>query len=249
MAESPILAIPQIEENQDNKHITANTAIALLEAAEEDQYVNAAVGAGADTLSEAEASQYILYKLSGLTGNQNLVFPDTINGQNVKRKFIVWNADATDTLTVKGTAAGTTVAVPPGGVVWIAQTTADMKALTPLYTGTTPYDIGVFLPGQPDDGATVWAFKATRAFTMADDFAGSVYDNASNPASTAVFNVNLNGSGIGTISVNTSGVATFSTTGGAVSIAVGDVLELIAPSPQDGTLSDIAITFLGSRSS
>lgn len=249
MSETPILAINQIEENQNDKYLTANTAIELLEASQEDHYINAAVGGSAVTLTEDEATQYIYYELGGLTGAQNLVFPDTINGNATKRKFFVRNIDSADTLTVKGTAAGTTVALPPGGAAWILQKGSNMVAVTPLYTGSTPYDIGIFLPGQPDDGATVWAFKATRAFTMADDFAGSVYDNASNPAATAVFNVNLNGSGIGTISVNTSGVATFATTGGAVSVAVGDVIELVAPSPQDSTLSDIAITFLGSRSS
>ncbi len=46
---------------------------------------------------------------------------------------------------------------------------------------------------------------------------------------------------------NTTAKATFALAGGAV-FAAGDVLEMLAPSPQDATLSDVSITLMASRS-
>lgn len=251
MAESLILQIPQVAENQNNKYVTINTQVNLLEASTNDILTNAAVGAGPWTLTDAQCTQFMVYKASGASAPFNVVFDGVIGvgGVNAKRVFVFHNADPTHAATVKSSAAGTTVVVPPGGRAHIYQNFHDMIVLA-RGADTVPYDIGVFLAGLPANGATVWMFKAVRAFTLAGNFAGSQYNNGSNPTATAVFNVNRNGVGIGTISVSTAGVATFATTGGAaMSIAVGDVLALIAPSPQDATLSNVAITFSGSRSS
>jgi hypothetical protein len=91
-------------------------------------------------------------------------------------------------------------------------------------------------------------WKAPRAFKLLGNASGSQYKNATNPTATAVFSILKNGSSVGSISVTTGGVATFSTTGGnPVSFAIGDVLSVTAPTPQDATLADVGAAFYGVR--
>jgi hypothetical protein len=65
---------------------------------------------------------------------------------------------------------------------------------------------------------------------------------------TPVFSVNQNGSQIGTITVSGT-TATFATVSGtAKTIAVGDYVDIVAPSSADATIADIAFTLLGTKS-
>lgn len=115
-------------------------------------------------------------------------------------------------------------------------------------TGTQPYDVVCSLPGKPGASALVLLLTFTRAVTFAGNFAGSAGTVGTNPAATAVYTVNKNGSSIGTISISTGGVFTFSTTAGATeSFASGDRMTITAPSSQDTTLADVAITLAGTR--
>lgn len=239
---SPILAIPEIAETQNNKYLTHNDAVAWLEAMANDIFTNTSVGASPVTLSELQATQYFIYRLGGLTGNQNLVFPSEINGNNAKRVFCVRNEDAVDNVTVKAsTGTGATVVLAPGSTMFIAQNFEDMWALSVINS----YDVAFYVAGEPGDGAIIGAFVATRPFTLFDDFAGSRGHCAVNPTATAVFDVQKNGSSIGSVSISTGGAFTFATTGGGASFAAGDRLTIVAPSPQDTTLADVAISFFG----
>jgi len=246
MSESPILAITEIAENQSNKYLTHNDAIAALEASCNDIYSNSSVGTGPVILTETEATRYFTYQVSGGSANFDLRFPSVINTNNAKRTFAVRNADTTYSVTIEATTGtGSVVTLAPGEAAVILQNYEDMTALSRALI--LPYDPALFLPGLQSDGATVFQLVAPRAFTLADDFAGSVGFCGVKPTSTAVVYVQMNGTGIGTISINTSGVFTFSTTGGGVSLAIGDVISLIAPSPADANLSDISITLKGTR--
>lgn len=251
MTTTGILAITQMEQNQNNRYLTHNNAVDALEQAENRPHANALVGAGPWTISEANFTRNKVFKASGASGNYDIVVPSLIGGVTAtKRTFFVWNADAADTATVKASTPAATVTVPPNAIVEISQDGNDLTALTRFSTvadEALPYDLGFFVAGLPGNGATTMIFIATRAFTLADDFAGSKYKNGSNPTATAVFDVQRNESSIGSISVNTSGVATFSTTGGGVSMAIGDRLKVVAPSPQDATLSDVSVVFRGAR--
>jgi len=77
---------------------------------------------------------------------------------------------------------------------------------------------------------------------FADDLAGSRASVGTNPASTFLIDVRKNGSSVGSISISTGGVATFTTTGGSLSFAAGDLLSLIAPGTTDGTIARLRIT-------
>lgn len=239
---SPILAIPEIAPNQNNKYITHNDAIAWLEGATND-ILPITVGASPALLSEEQATKYFIYRASGLTGAQDLVFPSQINSNNAKRVFVVRNEDAVDTLTVKAsTGSGSTVELSPGQIAMIFQSYEDMVAITVVNS----YDVAFYVAGEPGDEAIVGTFVATRAFSLFDDFVGSQGHCEINPDATAVFSVEKNGSAIGTVSIADTGVFTFATSGsGLESFAPGDRLTVIAPTPQDATLADVAISFFG----
>lgn len=246
MPSSNILAIPQVEENQNNRYITTNNAVSYLEQALQNPAANTSVGAGPWTITEAVFIRNFSFRASGASGAFDVVVPGEINAVNGKRMFAVINADTTYTATVKTDGSGTTVVLAPGQIALIQQDHDDLRQLTSIVTSYA-YDLGFFVPGLPTDAGTVMIWKAVRAFTLADDFAGSQCKVGANPTSTAVFDVQKNESSIGSISINTSGVATFSTTGAGVSMAVGDRLKVVAPTPQDATLSDVGVAFLGTR--
>lgn len=240
---SPILAIPEIAENQNNKYITHNNAIAWLEGAMNDILVKAAILAGPVNLTGVEATKYFVYRLSGANANFNLVFPSQINGNNAKRVFAVRNEDALYTATVKAsTGVGPTVVLAPGETAIIFQSHENMYSLGVVNS----YDNAFFVAGTLSAGAIFGSFITTRAFKLFDDFAGSRGHCASNPTATAVFSVQKNGVSIGTITIATGGTFTFATTGsGLESFAAGDRLTIIAPSPADVTLATVSISLLG----
>lgn len=240
---SPILAIPEIAENQNNKYVTHNNAIAWLEAMANDIYINSTVGAGPINLSASQATKYFVYKVSGASANFNLVFPSQINSNNAKRTFAVRNNNALYKCTVKAsTGAGAAIVLNPGEGAIILQSYEDMTLLVPINT----YDIACNVFGQPGDGDLVMRFVATRPFKLMDNFAGSVGYVGTNPDASAVFDVRKNGSSIGTVTVGTGGTFTFSTTGSTIeTFAVGDRFEVFAPSPADATMADVSLTFLG----
>jgi len=84
----------------------------------------------------------------------------------------------------------------------------------------------------------------TEAVTLPANFAGSEFNVGTNPAATFDFDVQLNGVSVGTISVSSGGVVTASTTGGALVVASGDVLSIIADSGVD-TLARFSGTLKG----
>lgn len=247
MSNSNLLAIPEVGDSQNNKATTINNAIAFLEQAANATFSNLSVGGSGVTINEATFTRYNVFVFGGLTGAQTVTFPATVDSNTTQRVFSVVNADTADALTIQGTGgAGDKVILSAGQSAIIRMVADDCYRIA---TGDVviPYDVGLYVPGIPADGDDVGTVIFARACIMADDFAGSVGHCGANPTSTAVFTVEKNGSSVGTISINTSGVFTFATTGTTVSFAVGDRLTLVAPSPDDATLADIAVTFKAER--
>jgi hypothetical protein len=125
---------------------------------------------------------------------------------------------------------------------------ADGAWTAPPGSGAQPYDVVCSLVGQPGASATVLLVTFTRTVNFAANFSASKGTVGANPTATATYTVNKNGSSIGTAAISTSGVFTFATTSGAAqSFAAGDRMSVIAPSSQDATLADVAMTFAGTR--
>lgn len=242
------LNITEIEQNQNNRYITHNNAIEALAAASNARLVKTTSGSDPVELTIDECTRYVCYVAeAGATGNFDFVFLGEFGSNDAERLFVFRN-ETDYTATVKSDGAGTTVPVPAGSGCLIHQTHDDMLKIAESSGATTaPYDVGLFLPGQPDDAVECFVFTAVRDVVFPDDFDGSVGFCGSNPAATAAFDVLKNGSSVGSISISTSGVFTFSTTGGDVSLTVGDRLSLTTPSPQDASLANVSIVFKGSR--
>lgn len=252
MSNSALLQIPQIAENQSNKYITHNNAIDALEKASNASMSDTTTGSVA--LTVAQAHDNLVFRVSGKTAAFDISFPSyadkPTNATQAKRVFVVRNEDTTYVATVKAdTGAGTTVAVQPGTSAIILQTFEDMRVLvTSAIGGTTPYDTGFFVPGKPDAGGQVMKYTAVRAVTIPGNCAGSRGHVSTNPTSTMVFDIQKNGSSVGSISISTAGVFTFSTTSSSpIVLAAGDRLQVFAPNPQDATGADVSVTLLGSR--
>jgi hypothetical protein len=114
--------------------------------------------------------------------------------------------------------------------------------------GGPPYDIGVYFPGQPEAGAVLLQFVASRAFTLPADLTDSQGYAGTAPTAQADLDVRKNGASIGTITfVAAASTATF-TFASEVAFAAGDRFVVIAPGSQDASLADISITFKGTRS-
>ena len=92
----------------------------------------------------------------------------------------------------------------------------------------------------------VLTFAIPENKTFAANFTGSYGYCDVNPTGSPVYAVNYDGGSIGTITVAAgTGVFTFATVGGVTkAIVAGHVLQVIAPSTQDATLSSVAITLV-----
>ena len=148
---------------------------------------------------------------------------------------------------------GTAPTAPVNGDLWT--TTAGLfgridGATKQFATATFAADIASTTTGVMFSSQVVLRYVAPRAITLADDFAGSRLKAGTSATAETVLVVKVNGSSVGTITVAAAGTTgTFTTTGGAVSLAAGDVLTVECPSLADATLADVSITFAGTATS
>jgi hypothetical protein len=112
-----------------------------------------------------------------------------------------------------------------------------------------PFDATAFYPGVPGNSAKVLRVPVARAVTFAANFSGSYAKAGTAATGSCSFDIQKNGSSVGTISFSASGTSgTFTSSGGtSVSFAAGDVLGILAPSSSDATLADIGIVLAGTR--
>lgn len=245
---TPILAIPQVDQTQNNKYLTINDLIGLFEQAL--NKLKDSNTTGNLVLTESDYTRFGVFKARGRAAAFDITFPNT--GGNIttrERIFWVWNADTTYTATVKAASTpGTTVVLVPGQIALCYQNGVDTVALLTSTAGSNPFDLGFFTPGSLTATQKMLIFIFDRTVVFAGNFVGSKFRNGTNPTATAVLDVQKNGSSVGSISINTSGVATFTTTAGAAqTFNAGDYLSVLAPGSPDATLADVSVTFQGTR--
>lgn len=109
--------------------------------------------------------------------------------------------------------------------------------------GSSYYDISTFVTGKPAAGQVVFDMVFVRGASIPANLSGSLFVATSPATAGATFNIKKNGNVIGTITLAAAGyTGTFNTSGLAVSLVSGDRLSIIAPSSQDASLGDFALT-------
>lgn len=95
--------------------------------------------------------------------------------------------------------------------------------------------------GQPTDSETVMRYAVTDHMTLPSGLTGSVAYAATPAAASAEFDIEQNGTFIGSITFLPSGGPTvnFATD---VAFTPGDIITIVAPSPPDAALADISFT-------
>jgi hypothetical protein len=123
---------------------------------------------------------------------------------------------------------------------------ADSSSVTALQFA----DVAMNVVGKPDLGAIVLQLVTPRAITIPASFTGSKAVAAVASTSSAVFTIKRwntaysSSTTLGTITFSAGNkVGVIAQSGsGTMPFAVGETLEITAPSPQDSTLASIAIT-------
>lgn len=250
MAVTDNLNITEVATNQAEKETTMNTAINALDDATQGELAFTFT-ANARTLSTPEFTRSFAFSASNQTADGALTIPLT------KRFFAVQNGNGTYNIIVGGV-TGATVIVPPGAlVVLYCDGTNCIGATLPVSVGPVPYSslpaevknvpLTVSFAGQPSAGREV-IIPITQNLTLPADFVGTVGYADTVPAADAPFGVTYIRSGTPTALAAPKfalGASSLTLpTQALVNLLVGDVLKVTAPTPQDATLANCALTLM-----
>ena len=190
---TPLLHLPEVAPNQDQKEATINTALAILEAAMNDS-LSVSLASGDVTLNTDQFTKYFHHVFTGNT------VPRTVNVPATARWFSVEN-DGSSTITIQVTGApGTTCILLAGKVGLIISDGTNLKYVVHDPMGTGALSDLSDVSGTPTDGQLlrwVQADGSWEPWTLSTTFLAlsdtpSTYAGGANRAVT----VNSGGTGL-----------------------------------------------------
>jgi hypothetical protein len=239
---SPNLDIAHVAAAQNQKEVTINDAIDALDRAVTDLLTKDLTAETSPlALTATEALRSVALRFTGTpAGAFTIHVPASRKGWHVLN-------DTTVVVTVK-TPAGAGVDVAPGGRAILYCDGADVVLVADSTAVGAPYDVGGSVGGQPDAGETILRYPFPRAVSFAAGLPGSRGVAGTAPAADATLDLRRNAVSFGTMTfAAASTTATFAVPS-EVSFAAGDVLTVVAPTPQDSALADLGFSFAGTRS-
>jgi hypothetical protein len=208
------------------------------------EWIAAAPSGGGSTYLSERRVFHVKSELSSPPGS-----PSTGDTHLLKRSGSLsgaWSAWTRGNLAYYNGSAWEQVAVALSDIIWhdgyselwrVANSTASPRQYAPISA-----DVAwpIYKAAAPTSSEVIAAYVVTRDVLIPDDFEGSYGSVGTNPASSFVMDVEVDGSAAGTITVSTSGVFTFSAS--SSDAYAGSIIEVIAPSSVDGSIARIAIT-------
>jgi hypothetical protein len=152
-------------------------------------------------------------------------------------------SSGTLTFALKTQAANTFLAGPTSG----AAAAPTMRALVQADLPAQPFDLTAFYPGVPAASAIVTRVPVARAVSFPSGLPGSVAKASVAATSTTNFDVQKNGTSVGTITFAAGATSATFTAASTITLAAGDVISIIAPSTADATLANVGIVLAGTR--
>lgn len=228
------LNLSQLAENQANPEVTVNTATGEIDAAITETFA-ADLSGGNVSLTNGQYRQATRILASGVaTSGRTLTVPA------IKRMVLV-KSDAANTDNITLTRGSTTYALKPGEnvAIYTDGTSNGMDVLLLPQTGRAPMLVSIFIAGMPVDDATLWRYTALEPFTLPEDLAGSEVDSEVAADDESEFTILKNGSPVATITFAAAATTATFVAAADVSFAIGDIITLAAPTPQDATLANI----------
>lgn len=248
MSATTNLAITLIDTNQSQKEVTANAAISALDAAITDALAFD-VDDGTNMLTLAEVREHQMIVLTA--GSPALTGAITVELPATKRMLLIRNDCGEEaTIVCDGAATGASEVVIADGTARLVYCdgTQVIGMVADVVSESPPYDVGAFIAGEPTTDEIVMRFVSPRAFTLPASLTGSYAKAAVAATASTDFDIQKNGSSIGTLNFAISGTVGTWTFASLTSFAAGDILSVVAPTTPDASLADISITFAGIRS-
>jgi hypothetical protein len=244
MVDTPYYGVTHIDEDQNNKEVTANAAFDRFAEAFAATHV-ADFAAGDVALTAAEWHEHLRFAAASLTvDGRKLTIPASEG-----RWAIIDNTAGTVALEV---VQGATTVVVGRGQVAVIHTDGTTDDLELAGEDRVPLDFHV--EGAVPATTVLYRKIAAEPFWLADDFAGSAgaagTPASGSPAVAIVLDVEIDGVKIGEISfADSASTATFSTSAsppGREYVDAGEVLSVVSPATING-LADIAVALLARR--